>query len=418
MARIPYERLSIPTDLRKHVDPESPPGLRLAAAKGAVPTTTDAQLGICYLLSNDPDPRVREAARTTLLEMPAAQVVSAIGQNTHSKVLELLAVLRGEDQEIASRISTIRNANDRTVVRLAEKAEPDLCERLVYNQERLLMTPQVFVALYGNPNCKDHWIEKASSFLRMQRQLPEVPPERPFRAPEQDTDSEAPSQAAAEQPGGIDEMDLEAELEAEIEAALSGEQSPTLQKRTEQALEMFDLDDVHQDDDLLSGFDFDFKDDMSSFSWDLTEERDKEPEPDEKQSLEQEVADLSVGQKIKLAYLGNKEVRNVLIRDRNKLVSVAVVRSGRCTDGEIAAIAGNRNIHDDVLREISNNPEWLRKYPVRVSLVNNPKTPVSVAVSLVKGLNRRDLQELARNHNVSSVVNQLAKRMFKQKYKS
>ena len=31
---------------------------------------------------------------------------------------------------------------------------------LANNQQRLLMTPQVFVELYGNPNCPDLFIER------------------------------------------------------------------------------------------------------------------------------------------------------------------------------------------------------------------------------------------------------------------
>jgi hypothetical protein len=108
-------------------------------------------------------------------------------------------------------------------------------------------------------------------------------------------------------------------------------------------------------------------------------------------------------------------VRQALVRDTNKMVAVAVVRSGRCSDAEISAIASNRNIHDDVLREVAQNREWVRKYPVRVALVNNPKTPVGTAVAMVSSLQPKDLADLARNHNVSSVVTAVAQRLHQQK---
>ena len=79
-------------------------------------------------------------------------------------------------------------------------------------------------------------------------------------------------------------------------------------------------------------------------------------------------------------------------------------------------MAGNRNLADEVLREIAMNREWLRKYPVKVALVNNPKVPVSVAMSIVPQLHKRDLLELSRNHNVSSVISQAARRLYRQKY--
>jgi hypothetical protein len=52
---------------------------------------------------------------------------------------------------------------------------------------------------------------------------------------------------------------------------------------------------------------------------------------------------------------------------------------------------------------------------VKVALVNNPKCPPSVAVSLVNQLQIKDLESLGRNRNVSSVVFSLAAKMAKQK---
>ena len=121
------------------------------------------------------------------------------------------------------------------------------------------------------------------------------------------------------------------------------------------------------------------------------------------------------GKKIKLAYLGNKESRGILLRDRNKQVALAVVKSGRMTDGEAASAAGNRNVSMDVLREIADNREFMRKYPIKVALVNNPRTPPSVAVPIVSQLQKRDLEQLARNRNVSSVLFTMAAKLMKQK---
>jgi hypothetical protein len=124
---------------------------------------------------------------------------------------------------------------------------------------------------------------------------------------------------------------------------------------------------------------------------------------------------MTIGQKIKLAYLGNKESRKVLLRDSNKMVASAVIKSGRLTDNEVLNVAGNKNLDGDVLREVAMNGEWTRKYPVKVALVNNPKTPVSLAVSMVSQLQKKDLQSLLRNRNISSVVSQAATRLFKQR---
>jgi len=126
---------------------------------------------------------------------------------------------------------------------------------------------------------------------------------------------------------------------------------------------------------------------------------------------------MSVGEKIKLAYLGNKTARRVLIRDPNKIVSSAVVKSGRLNPAEVVAFASNRNLSDDVVRELARNNDFTRKYPVKVALANNPKTPVSVAIAFVHHLHRRDLQALANNRNVTSVIFTTAKNLYKSKYR-
>ena len=86
------------------------------------------------------------------------------------------------------------------------------------------------------------------------------------------------------------------------------------------------------------------------------------------------------------------------------------------TDGEIVACAGNRNLADEVIRAIANNKEFLRKYPVKVALVNNSKTPVPMALGLLKSLHKKDLRQVGRNRNVSSIIANAATKLFKQKF--
>ena len=121
---------------------------------------------------------------------------------------------------------------------------------------------------------------------------------------------------------------------------------------------------------------------------------------------------MSVGQLIKLAFKGNKEIRSLLLRNTNKSIASAVIKSGRLTDGEIVSAAGNRNLADDVIRAIASNKEFLRKYPVKVALVNNSKTAVPTALNLLKSLHKTDLKQVARNPNVSSIISNAATKLF------
>jgi hypothetical protein len=377
---IPFDRLGVPEKYRFAVTEEAPVETRRALTRAPLPP--ESELGVLYTLACDDDPTVREPALTRLRELPA--VVDRLTQRTHPKVLELLASLR---TDLDDRICEIRDANLRTLAMIAARADSRLCEKILQDHERLLLTPDVVTVVKANPACPPAAIERAISFLRMNRA------------------SLAEDDAPAPPPTAMD-------LEAEIEAALRGEASPHLQQL--QQLEVFDVDKLAGDP--LKGFSFDFSDE-GEFSLDLLEDRQGGVSDDEKISLAKRIAELSVGKKIKLADLGNKEVRAILIRDRSKMVAGAVVKSGRLTDSEVTSYAGNRNMHADVLREIAMNKEYYRKYNVQVALVNNPRTPVSISVGLVDRMMAKDLQALARNRNVTSVIFQKAEKMVKTKAK-
>jgi hypothetical protein len=304
------------------------------------------------------------------------------------------------------------------------------------------MTPKVYVALYGNPNCTEEHIQAAESFLRMHNSLPKVAEKRPFATVEAPVEStKAPVKVAkkAPQKNALDDLfddgptsvDLGEQGSDAVEEALkpaaivAPTPTPVVTAPTipEPDLEMFNLDAMNTGE--LSGFSFDYEDQGEDFSWDLTKDIDEgakkntsvAEEEEQNQSIGKKIRDMTVGQKIKLAYRGNIEVRKLLVRDSNKIVATAVVKSGRLTPNEVASFAGNKNLASDVVREIATNKEFTRKYPVQVALANNPKTPVPVALRLMQGLHKKDLQALGNNRSVTGAVFGAAQKMFKEKYR-
>lgn len=409
---IPWERLGIPKQHREVLSTDAPVRARTAAAKGLLPVSPAVQLSMFYVLLNDPDPTVVSAAQRSFLEMPSATVIGALGQRTHPKILEYLAEHRVDDQPLMERVIEVRLCNDRTVLRIAEHAGPGLCEVLSRNQERLLLTPEVYLVLKANPSCASAWVEKMEGFLRMQRALPQerVAP-KPAATP-------APTpQAAPSTP------DLAAAALAEVEAALAGQVSPStfVAPQPAEEIALFDLDFLDEGSGaageeispVMAGFKLDFADEAESFSWNLLQEAEghADPEVAEHQSIENIIGAMAVGKKIKLAYLGNGSARRVLIRDRNKMVASAVVKSGRMNEREVENAAGNRNLDSEVIRELTRNRDYMRKYTVKKALANNPKTPVPVATALLKFMHFKDLKELSANKNISSVIQTQAKRM-------
>ena len=124
---------------------------------------------------------------------------------------------------------------------------------------------------------------------------------------------------------------------------------------------------------------------------------------------------MNIAEKIRLATRGNKEARGLLLRDSNKLVAVAVIRSPRITDGEVMMCASNRAVNDDVLRVIYNNRDWTKDYRIKLALVKNPKTPMALAFRFLSTLRDSDVKDLGRDRNVPSGVAMQARKMIEKK---
>ncbi len=127
------------------------------------------------------------------------------------------------------------------------------------------------------------------------------------------------------------------------------------------------------------------------------------------------VQKMGVMEKIKLARLGGKEARNLLIKDRNKIVALCALQSPKMTENEIASIAQSRAVSDEILRVVANNKDWTRNYPVKLALAKNPKTPLPQAIKFLNYLQVRDLRGLMKSRDVSSAISGQARRILDKK---
>jgi hypothetical protein len=107
-----------------------------------------------------------------------------------------------------------------------------------------------------------------------------------------------------------------------------------------------------------------------------------------------------------------RALRQILVRDPNPTVALAVLRNNRWSEQEIEQVAHNRNVEGEVLAAIAGDREWASKYRVVVALVHNPRTPLPLAVRLVPRLGVRELRLLSRNRNVPDPVRSTAHRLY------
>lgn len=129
----------------------------------------------------------------------------------------------------------------------------------------------------------------------------------------------------------------------------------------------------------------------------------------------QQVQRMKVGGKIRLALLGNKEVRMMLARDCNKIVQLAVMENPKLSEFEITLMASSRSADEEVLRKIAASREWMRLHQVRAALVNNPKCPLRIAGKLLETLGYQDWKRIAANRSVPSAIRENAKRLLSKK---
>ncbi|MGE0591444.1 MAG: hypothetical protein AB7G23_05745 [Vicinamibacterales bacterium] len=122
------------------------------------------------------------------------------------------------------------------------------------------------------------------------------------------------------------------------------------------------------------------------------------------------IAAMSPIQRISLALKGTREERAVLIRDSNKLVSMAVLSSPKIGESEVESIAKMANVSEEVLRVIGGSRAWMKNYSIAVSLAKNPKTPVALSMNLLSRLNDRDLKALCADRNVPDVLRVTARK--------
>jgi hypothetical protein len=354
-------RLTLSPQAEKYVRRDAPLEVRRMAAGGALPLPPVELATVLFALVHDPDEVVKSRARESLEQLPEGLCRTVLSATqTHPSLLAYLAHAHKDDAARMELLALNPATDDRTFCFLAGLPHRRVVDIAAQNQERMLRHPEIVEALGSNPLTGRATIDRILSFLGLARPAAETP--------EEATDE---GRSAA--------------------AITDDEAAATLQR-------------------LLG-------DDASDFAEELLHDTSEPLDPDQQGNLYALIQNLNVMQKIKLARMGNKEARGLLVRDRNKIVASAAVRSPRITENEVESIAKARNVCDEVLRIIASNREWTRNYQVKLALATNPKCPVPTAMKFLNFLQEKDLRSIMRSKDVPSPVAAHARRMLQKKAK-
>jgi hypothetical protein len=121
---------------------------------------------------------------------------------------------------------------------------------------------------------------------------------------------------------------------------------------------------------------------------------------DRRESLTSKLAKMNFPQRLKAASKGTREMRAVLVRDPNRLISTTVLSSPKLTQAEVESFSRMANVGEEVLRIIGSNRAWTKNYGVIVGLTKNPKTPLGMSLNFLSRLNDSDVKMLSVDRNV------------------
>lgn len=152
-----------------------------------------------------------------------------------------------------------------------------------------------------------------------------------------------------------------------------------------------------------------------TFPKELVEDEEEKVPEEKHKSIFQLILTMGISQKVQLALKGNKEARGILIKEPNKLICSAVIKSPKLTETEVLAFAKSRTVSQDVLRLIVMKKEWMRSKDMVLALVNNPRTPIAISMQLMNRLSDKEVAELAKSKAVPAALSATAKRMIMQK---
>jgi hypothetical protein len=379
------------------IEGSAPRPAQVAASRGILPLPQEDLLEVLVAFSNAEDTEVSGNARATLAsqEPEALKVILSSGTAPKS-VLSYFARFSEADRLVLE--SVVRNPKTppQAIIELAKKtATGELLELISINQQLLIQNPALIEAIIGNPHrtpeAERRAAETKREFFEKERGQQQIANE--LRAQGKEAAAEFIEQAEF---GDSDLSDEDALLIAS----------------------MIEVPDSETDDSWL-GLEY-----LEEIYEETQEEREQIVDriigefrmddielPTERISVLNRIMKMGMKDRMKLAMKGDREARNILIRDPNRIVCQAVVNNPRITEQEIEKIAAMRSITEDVLRQIANSRQWQRSYTIAHNLARNPRTPIANVLTILSRLQLRDLAALSKNKNVSDAVRRQALRL-------
>lgn len=363
----------------------------MAAAKGMLPLTSDEMLEVLVVLIADQNDEVRAAATATLDTIDPGLFSSlASDDRATADLLGFLCTWARLPRELAEAVIFNPRTPDGALAQLASRSNnPSIIEAISLKQQSLIRSPEIIDAILFNPartaEAERRAREVHQEFFEKQFGARLVAEEQRIRAEEQAARATFTIEGIEDLVRlGLIEEGIDDSIVAEYEAEAGPfDPSPPSPEHTLDVEQVFQ-EVVFEDNGV----------------------------PPERLPIFQQIALMSIKDRVMLAIKGTREARLILVRDPNRLVSAAVLRNPRITETEIENISAIKTVPEDVLRQVAQNRAWTRSYIVIHNLVRNPRTPIAASLNFLNRIQTRDLRALATNKNIPDVIRTTASRLY------
>jgi hypothetical protein len=392
----------------KFVGDESPPKIRKMAAAGLAPLPPRDMLLALYQLWVDNGDESEQAGKTVEGLPPAVLDGALADRQLPAGVIDLLGRKFARDEKVLAKVVRHANVDNETLIGVARVCPEPICDVLADNETRWLGCPAIVGSLYQNRHCRMSVVHRMIELA--EREGVDLP------LPAMDE-----IRIALAESGPVDESRDEMFKQVhstggavKVEAALLDVLSSPAMSAVTDIDDALELPDLPDDGEIYNGPPLPHErvdlDAAGEAGEDASEIREEDKQPASKESRMQQILSMRPLEKIRTALLGDKYDRSLLVRDSNKTVAIAAIRSPKIREDEAMAYSANRALPLEVITYISNRRDWIKLYSVKLNLVMNPKTPMARSMSLLAFLNRGDVMKVSRSKNIPSALATAAKR--------
>lgn len=379
--------------VRSVIEGRAPRPAQLAAARGILPLPHTELLEILVAFEASDDTELAAQARETLATQDEEMLLGSVrSDEVATTVLDFFARANSVSRSVHESIVTNARTPPASLVTFARSTKnAELLEILSLNQQLLIQAPAIIDAIVQNPHRTSEAERRAAEtkreFFEKERGQQQIANELRAQGKE----------AAAE-------FVEQAQFTNEEDALFLAEHIVVPDSETDDSwmglefIEELYEETPEQRQAIVNKIIGEFKLEDSDVS-------------NERISIINRVMNMGMKDRVRLAMKGDREARNILIRDPNRIVSQAVVNNPRITEQEVEKIAAMRSLTEDILRQIANNRQWARSYPIMHNLAKNPRTPIANVLTILTRLQSRDLLALSKNRNVSDAVRRQALRL-------